>query len=74
MVFTPVVGRVCNAIYQNPDLVCKLTIKGNTVPIVTDGSSVLGLGNIGPAAALPVMEGKAMFFKDFSGTDAFPYV
>jgi malate dehydrogenase (oxaloacetate-decarboxylating) len=72
MAYTPGVGRVCTAIHQNPDQVYKLTIKGNTVAIVTDGSAVLGLGNIGPEAALPVMEGKAMLFKEFAGIDAFP--
>ncbi len=72
MAYTPGVGRVCTAIHQNPELVYKLTIKGSTVAIVTDGSAVLGLGNIGPEAALPVMEGKAMLFKEFAGIDAFP--
>lgn len=72
MAYTPGVGRVCTAIHQNPEQVYKLTIKGNTVAIVTDGSAVLGLGDIGPEAALPVMEGKAMLFKEFAGIDAFP--
>lgn len=72
MAYTPGVGRVCMAIHQNPEEVYKLTIKGNTVAIVTDGTAVLGLGNIGPQAALPVMEGKAMLFKEFAGVDAFP--
>jgi len=72
MAYTPGVGRVCTAIHKNPEQVYKLTIKGNTVAIVTDGSAVLGLGNIGPEAALPVMEGKAMLFKEFAGIDAFP--
>ncbi len=72
MAYTPGVGRVCTAIHQHPEQVYKLTIKGNTVAIVTDGSAVLGLGNIGPEAALPVMEGKAMLFKEFAGIDAFP--
>lgn len=72
MAYTPGVGRVSTAIAQNPDSVYDLTIKRNTVGIVTDGSAVLGLGNIGPEAALPVMEGKAMLFKQFGGLDAFP--
>ena len=72
MAYTPGVGRVCVEIAKHPDRVYDLTIKGNTVAIVTDGSAVLGLGNLGPAAALPVMEGKAMLFKKFAGLDAFP--
>ncbi|OUL30771.1 NAD-dependent malic enzyme [Nostoc sp. T09] len=72
MAYTPGVGRICTAIAQNPEEVHNLTIKKNTVAIVTDGSAVLGLGNLGPAAALPVMEGKAMLFKEFAGIDAFP--
>jgi len=72
MAYTPGVGRICNAIAQNPEEVYNLTIKQNTVAIVTDGSAVLGLGNLGPEAALPVMEGKAMLFKEFAGIDAFP--
>ncbi len=72
MAYTPGVGRICNAIAQQPDQVYALTIKQNTVAIVTDGSAVLGLGNIGPAAALPVMEGKAMLFREFAEIDAFP--
>ncbi len=72
MAYTPGVGRICTAIASNPELVHTLTIKNNTVAIVTDGSAVLGLGNIGPEAALPVMEGKAMLFKEFAGIDAFP--
>ena len=72
MAYTPGVGRICNAIAQNPEEVYNLTIKKNTVAIVTDGSAVLGLGNLGPEAALPVMEGKAMLFKEFAGIDAFP--
>ena len=65
-------GRICTAIANNPQEVYNLTIKSNTVAIVTDGSAVLGLGNLGPAGALPVMEGKAMLFKEFAGVDAFP--
>jgi malate dehydrogenase (oxaloacetate-decarboxylating) len=70
--YTPGVARVCQAIADNPDDVRRLTIKRNTVAVVTDGSAVLGLGNIGPAAALPVMEGKAALFKQFAGVDAWP--
>ena len=72
MAYTPGVGRICNAIAQDPEQVYSLTIKQNTVAVVTDGSAVLGLGNLGPAGALPVMEGKAMLFKEFGGIDAFP--
>ncbi|GAA4055304.1 NAD-dependent malic enzyme [Actinomadura miaoliensis] len=70
--YTPGVARVCRAIADNPDDVRRLTIKRNTVAVVTDGSAVLGLGDIGPAAALPVMEGKAALFKRFAGVDAWP--
>ncbi len=72
MVYTPGVARVCMAIHADPSKAHQLTIKKNTVAIVTDGSAVLGLGNIGPAAAMPVMEGKAALFKEFAGVDAFP--
>lgn len=72
MAYTPGVGRICTAIAQDPEQVYNLTIKQNTVAIVTDGSAVLGLGNLGASAALPVMEGKAMLFKEFAGIDAFP--
>lgn len=72
MAYTPGVGRICTAIADNPQEVYNLTIKSNTVAIVTDGSAVLGLGNLGAAGALPVMEGKAMLFKEFAGVDAFP--
>jgi malate dehydrogenase (oxaloacetate-decarboxylating) len=72
MAYTPGVARICDAIHKDPDKVFTLTIKKNTVAIVTDGTAVLGLGDIGPAAALPVMEGKAMLFKEFAGVDAFP--
>ncbi len=72
MAYTPGVGRVSMAIAENPEDVSRLTIKGNSVAVVTDGSAVLGLGNIGPGAALPVMEGKAALFKRFAGIDAWP--
>src|SRR5690348_11078594 len=70
--YTPGVARVCLAIAANPEDARRLTIKRNTVAVVTDGSAVLGLGNIGPAAALPVMEGKAALFKQFALVDAWP--
>ncbi|MCP2169307.1 NAD-dependent malic enzyme [Goodfellowiella coeruleoviolacea] len=70
--YTPGVARICQAIAENPDDARRLTVKRNTVAVVTDGSAVLGLGNIGPAAALPVMEGKAALFKKFAGVDAWP--
>ncbi len=72
MAYTPGVGRVSMALAKNPDDVSRLTIKGNSVAVVTDGSAVLGLGNIGPGAALPVMEGKAALFKRFANIDAWP--
>ncbi|MCQ8775165.1 NAD-dependent malic enzyme, partial [Streptomyces sp. AA8] len=72
MVYTPGVARVCMAIAENPEDARRLTIKRNSVAVVTDGSAVLGLGNIGPKAALPVMEGKAALFKRFAGIDAWP--
>ena len=72
MVYTPGVARICRAIAENPDDARRLTIKRNTIAVVTDGSGVLGLGNLGPKAALPVMEGKAALFKRFAGIDAFP--
>ncbi|MFL6266469.1 MAG: NAD-dependent malic enzyme [Actinomycetes bacterium] len=72
MAYTPGVARVCRAIAANPADARKLTIKRNTVAVVTDGSAVLGLGNIGPEAAMPVMEGKALLFKQFAGVDAWP--
>jgi malate dehydrogenase (oxaloacetate-decarboxylating) len=70
--YTPGVARVCQAIAAHPEDARRLTIKRNTVAVVTDGSAVLGLGNLGPAAALPVMEGKAALFKKFAGVDAWP--
>ena len=72
MAYTPGVARVCTAIQQEPMLRHTHTMVKNMVAIVTDGTAVLGLGNIGPAAALPVMEGKALLFKEFGGVDAFP--
>jgi len=70
--YTPGVARICQAIVADPADARRLTIKRNTVAVVTDGSAVLGLGNIGPAAALPVMEGKAALFKRFADVDAWP--
>ncbi|MEE6273605.1 NAD-dependent malic enzyme [Georgenia wangjunii] len=70
--YTPGVARVCLAIAEKPEDARRLTIKRNTVAVVTDGTAVLGLGNIGPSAALPVMEGKAALFKQFGGVDAWP--
>ncbi|PFG35155.1 NAD-dependent malic enzyme [Sanguibacter antarcticus] len=72
MIYTPGVARVCEAIAANPDDARRLTIKRNTIAVVTDGTAVLGLGNIGPLASLPVMEGKAALFKRFADIDAFP--
>ncbi|WP_103528296.1 NAD-dependent malic enzyme, partial [Streptomyces sp. SM12] len=72
MIYTPGVARVCTQIAANPEDARRLTIKRNSVAVVTDGSAVLGLGNIGPQAALPVMEGKAALFKRFAGIDAWP--
>jgi malate dehydrogenase (oxaloacetate-decarboxylating) len=72
MAYTPGVARVCSAIAEDPDKAFQYTIKRNTVAVVSDGSAVLGLGDIGPRAAMPVMEGKAMLFKEFGGVDAFP--
>jgi malate dehydrogenase (oxaloacetate-decarboxylating) len=72
MAYTPGVARVCMAIHEDRQRVFTLTIKQNTVAVVTDGTAVLGLGDIGPEAALPVMEGKAMLFKELAGVDAFP--
>ena len=72
MAYTPGVARVCLAIKDDPGRAFTLTMKQNTVAVVTDGTAVLGLGDIGPEAALPVMEGKAMLFKELAGVDAFP--
>src|SRR5574341_1620851 len=73
-VYTPGVARVCMDIHHHKEHAYRYTIKGNSVAIVSDGTAVLGLGDIGPEAALPVMEGKAMIFKEFAGIDAFPIV
>ncbi|MFQ3550378.1 MAG: NAD-dependent malic enzyme, partial [Armatimonadota bacterium] len=72
MAYTPGVARVCTAISENPELAKCYTIKSNTVAVLSDGTAVLGLGNIGPLAAMPVMEGKAVLFKEFGGVNAFP--
>jgi len=72
MAYTPGVARICMEINKDPEDAYKLTTKGNTVAVVTDGTAVLGLGNIGPKAAMPVMEGKAMLFKEFADIDAWP--
>jgi len=72
MAYTPGVARVCLAIADDRDKAFQYTIKRNTVAVVSDGTAVLGLGDIGPEAAMPVMEGKAMLFKEFAGVDAFP--
>lgn len=71
-VYTPGVAKVCMAIHEKPSLAHTLTIKRNTVAVISDGTAVLGLGHIGPEAAMPVMEGKAMLFKQLAGVDAFP--
>ena len=72
MAYTPGVARVCMAIAKDRDRAFQYTIKRNTVAVVSDGTAVLGLGDIGPEAAMPVMEGKAVLFKEFGGVDAFP--
>ena len=70
--YTPGVAEPCRKIYENPDDVYKYTNKSNTVAVVSDGSAVLGLGNIGGLASIPVMDGKSLLFKEFAGIDAFP--
>src|SRR5207248_9929168 len=72
MAYTPGVARVSTAIHEDPDKAFQYTIKRNAVAVVSDGTAVLGLGDIGPRAAMPVMEGKAMLFKELAGIDAFP--
>ena len=72
MAYTPGVARICQAIADDRELAWNLTIKQNTVAVVSDGTAVLGLGDIGPEAAMPVMEGKALLFKEFGGVDAWP--
>lgn len=72
LAYSPGVAEPCKEIYDKPEMVYEYTMKGNTVAVVSDGTAVLGLGNIGPEAALPVMEGKAVLFKCFAGVDAFP--
>ena len=72
LAYTPGVGAVCKAIYQDKNLAYRYTLKANTIAIVTDGSRVLSLGNIGGYAAIPVMEGKALLFKKLADIDAFP--
>ena len=72
LAYTPGVAEPCKVIAENPDAAYKYTIKANSVAVVSDGSAVLGLGNIGPLAAMPVMEGKAVLFKEFGGVNAFP--
>lgn len=71
-IYTPGVARICRDIYENPEHAYRYTIKGNSVAIITDGTAVLGLGDIGPEASMPVMEGKSMIFKEFADIDAFP--
>jgi malate dehydrogenase (oxaloacetate-decarboxylating) len=72
LAYTPGVAEPCKEIHQDKDLVWEYTFRGNVIAVVSDGSAVLGLGNIGPEAALPVMEGKCVLFKSFAGVDAFP--
>ena len=72
LAYTPGVARPCEVIAADPSRTRDLTVQGNSVGVVSDGSAVLGLGNIGPRAAIPVMEGKALLFKEFAGIDAWP--
>ncbi|MBW8752303.1 MAG: NADP-dependent malic enzyme, partial [Propionibacteriales bacterium] len=72
MAYTPGVARVCEAIAEDPSIYPDYTWTANTVAVITDGTAVLGLGDIGPRAAMPVMEGKAVLFKQFGGIDAIP--
>ena len=72
LAYTPGVAQVCQEIAAAPERVFELTLKHNTVAVVSDGSAILGIGNLGAAAAIPVMEGKAVLFKEFAGVDAFP--
>ena len=72
LAYTPGVAKPCELISEDPDSAYKLTVKGNSVAVITDGSAVLGLGDIGPLAALPVMEGKALLFREFGKIDAWP--
>ena len=72
LAYTPGVAEPCKVIAKDPEAAYTYTIKANTVAVVSDGSAVLGLGNIGPLAAMPVMEGKAVLFKEFGGVNAFP--
>ena len=72
LAYTPAVGRVSQLIGSDPAAAWALTIKKNTVAVVSDGTAILGLGDLGPAAAMPVMEGKALLFKHFAGVDAWP--
>ena len=72
LLYTPGVGEPCKEIHRDPELAYEYTFKSNMVAVITDGSAVLGLGDIGPAAGLPVMEGKCLLFKDFWGLIRFP--
>ncbi|RYJ03579.1 MAG: NADP-dependent malic enzyme, partial [Actinomycetales bacterium] len=72
LAYTPGVARVCEAIHADPEVAHEYTWVSNTVAVITDGTAVLGLGDIGPAASMPVMEGKAVLFKQFGGVDAIP--
>ena len=72
LAYTPGVAEPCKVIAEDKSLACKYTMKANTIAVVSDGSAVLGLGNIGPHAAMPVMEGKAVLFKEFGGVNAVP--